>query len=1064
MTPHTTTIARFFLHPLAVTALLARVATAAPLPAATARHAITINTARIEEAVRAEMTAQRIPGVSVAVVRGGEIKYAKGFGLANVEHNVPVRPETVFQSGSVGKQFTATAVMMLVEQGRIGLDDGLAKYFPQAPEAWKGITIRRLLTHTSGMTDYPSGFDFRRDYTEDELIARGMAIPLAFPPGAKWSYSNLGYVTLGVLIHKVTGEFYGDFLQERIFRPLGMTTARIIDEADIVPNRAAGYRLVKGELKNQEWVSPTLNTTADGALYLTTLDMAKWDAALYTEKLLKKASLDAMWTPVRLNDGTTYPYGFGWTLGEVRGHRVIEHGGSWQGFQAYISRYVDDSLTIVAFDNLAGSRLDRIVARVAAVCDPELTPPDRGHIEAGAPPVAVRVPKVLELHGTRRADDYDWMRDKADPRLASYLDAENAYAAAVMKPTEALQATIFFEILGRLKPEEDLLPVEENGYLYFTRFEKGKEYPVYCRRKAAPGARDEVMLDANEQAAGHALYKSSQPVVSPDNRRIAFAADTSGDRVYTVRFKDLVAGTLLPDVLTGTAGEVVWAADSRSVLYSAPDASIRTYRVVRHVLGTPAGSDVVLYQEDDPMFEVALSRSKSRAYAIIDTSSETTSEVRYLDLADPGATPALFQHRTPGREYRVDHGGGAFFIRTNLDAPDFRLMQAETGKTAVRDWKAVMPAEPGVLLEEFELFDGYVVLLERAGGLPRLRTLRLADHTVRQVPFREEAYDVGLEATPEYQSRSFRFRYSSPVVPNTVYEVDLASGVKLPLRRDEVLGGYDEARYEARRVQATAPDGTKVPISLVMQRGLRLDGKNPLLLLAYGAYGSTSSFCRLTFQPERLSLLDRGFVVAVAHVRGGSELGRAWYEDGKLLHKKNTYSDFIACAERLVALRYTSPATLFADGISAGGMLMAVAANWRPDLFKGIVAEVPWTDVVTDSLDPSLPLVTVEYEEWGNPGRKADFDYLLSYSPYDNVKAQAYPAMLVTGAFNDTQVMVWNPAKWVAKLRATKTDDNPLLLITNMASGHSGASGRLERYRLTALKYAFVLQLAGIDR
>ncbi len=572
------------------------------------------------------------------------------------------------------------------------------------------------------------------------------------------------------------------------------------------------------------------------------------------------------------------------------------------------------------------------------------------------------------------------------------------------------------------------------------------------------------MLDVNALAAGHAIFKTGQPAVSPDNRLIAFAADTSGDRRYEIRFKDLATGELLADVLAGTAGEVVWAADGRSVLYTTPDASIRTYRVMRHVLGAPAGSDAVLYQEDDPMFEVALSRSKSRAFAIIDASSETTSEVRYLDLADPGAKPAVFQARTPGLEYTVDHGGGAFFIRTNLDAPDFRLMRAEAGKTGVRDWQAVLPAEPGVLLEEFELFDGYVVLLERANGLPRLRTLRTADHALRQLPFHEEAYDVELETTPGYASRSFRFRYSSPVVPNTVLEANLASGVAVPLRRDEVRGGYDPARYEVRRLQATAPDGKKVPISLVMRRGLRLDGTNPLLLLAYGAYGSTSSFCRLTFQPERLSLLDRGFIVAVAHVRGGSELGRAWYEGGKLLHKRNTYSDFIACAEHLVAQRYTSPRRLFANGLSAGGMLMAVVANWRPDVFKGIIAEVPWTDVVTDSLDPSLPLVTVEYEEWGNPNRREDYDYLRSYSPYDNVKAQAYPAMLVTGAFNDTQVMVWNPAKWVARLRATRTDGNPLLLVTNMASGHSGASGRTERYKLTALKYAFMLQLVGIDR
>jgi oligopeptidase B len=677
-----------------------------------------------------------------------------------------------------------------------------------------------------------------------------------------------------------------------------------------------------------------------------------------------------------------------------------------------------------------------------------------------APPVAPKVAKVLEFHGDRRLDEYDWMRDKTDPRLKAYLEAENAYAAGFMKPTETLQQRIFAEITGRLSPYEEMPPFEENGYLYFTRFEKGKEYPLYCRRKAVAGAPDEVILDVNELAAGHAIYKTSQPVVSPDNRLLAFAADTSGNRLHTIRFKDLASGRMLPDVLPDTSGDAVWFADSHSVLYTVPDASVRTYRVVRHVLGQPIASDTVLYQEDDHTFEVGLSLSKSRTYALIETSSETTSEYYLLDLADPHAKLALFQARTPGLRYWIDHGGGTFYIRTNLDAPDFRLMQARPGHTDARSWKPVVPHVAGVLVEGFDVFKGFVVLQERAGGLPRFRIVRLADGRARVVGFPDAAYDAVLEGTPEYASRAFRVRYSSPIVPTSIYDVDLASGARTLLKRDVVAGGFDPSRYVVRRLSAPARDGKHVPISLVMRKGLRLDGTNPLLLCGYGAYGNSRVY-RPDFEPERLSLLDRGFIFAIAHVRGGSDLGRSWYEDGKLLHKKNTYSDFIACAEYLIAQRYTSPRYLFADGLSAGGMLMAVVANWRPDLFKGIIAEVPWTDVVTDSLDPNLPLVTVEYEEWGNPNRKAEYDYLLSYSPYDNVKAQSYPAMLVTGAFNDTQVMVWNPAKWVAKLRAMKTDHNPLLLVTNMASGHSGASGRTERYKLTALKYAFMLHLLG---
>jgi oligopeptidase B len=676
------------------------------------------------------------------------------------------------------------------------------------------------------------------------------------------------------------------------------------------------------------------------------------------------------------------------------------------------------------------------------------------------PPVAPKVAKVLEFHGEKRLDEFDWMRDKTDPRLKAYLEAENAYAAAFLRPTEKLQAKIFAEIEGRLVPDERTLPFEENGYLYLTRFEKGKEYPLYCRRKAVAGAPDEVMLDVNELAAGHAIYKTSQPVVSPDNRLLAFAADTSGNRLHTIRFKDLRSGTLLPDVLPDTSGDVVWFADSHSVLYTVPDASVRTYRVVRHVLGQPIASDAVLYQEDDHMFEVGLSLSKSRKYALIETSSETTSEYYVLDLTDARAKRTLFQTRTPGLRYWIDHAGNVFYIRTNLHARDFRLMEARPGHTDSRSWKPVVPYAPGALLEEFDLLKGFVVLQERVNGLPRLRIVRLADRQERIVGFPDAAYDAVLEATPEYTSHTCRVRYSSPIVPTSIYEVDLTSGAKKLLNREAVPGGFDPSLYVVRRLSAPARDGKHVPISLVMRKGLRLDGTNPLLLCGYGAYGNSRVY-RPDFEPERLSLLDRGFIFAIAHVRGGSDLGRSWYEDGKLLHKRNTYSDFIACAEYLIAQRYTSPRYLFANGLSAGGMLMAVVANWRPDLFKAIIAEVPWTDIVTDSLDPSLPLVTVEYEEWGNPNRMADYDYLLSYSPYDNVKAQSYPAMLVTGAFNDTQVMVWNPAKWVAKLRAMKTDHNPLLLVTNMASGHSGASGRTDRYRLTALKYAFMLHLLG---
>jgi len=674
------------------------------------------------------------------------------------------------------------------------------------------------------------------------------------------------------------------------------------------------------------------------------------------------------------------------------------------------------------------------------------------------PPRATKVPKVLEMHGEKRLDDYFWINDRTDPNVVAYLEAENAYATAVMKSTERLQARLFEEMAGRLKPNDRSVPVEDNGYFYYTRHEEGKEYPIYCRRKGSRTAAEEVMLDVNVLAEGHTLYKTAGLTVSPDNRVLAFGVDTSGNLMYTIFFKDLAAGKMLSDAIPGTAADVAWAADSRTVFYTTNDATVRADRVMRHELGEPPECDALVYEEDDVKFEVSLSLSKSRAYVLVDTSSEDSSEYRYLDSSNPRGKLEIFQARTPRLRYWVEHGGGKFYIRTDLDAPNFRLMAADPGSTGKESWKPVVPYQPKVLLEEFDVFNGYVVLGERAGGLPRLRVVRLSDRKERTFSFDDAAYDAGLEKNPEFATRTFRFHYSSPIVPDSIYEYDIATGKRRLLKRDPVLGGYDPRNYKVRRLEAPAPDGARVPISLVFRKGLRQDGNNPLLLYGYGAYGYSSA---AGFAPERISLLDRGFVFAIAHVRGGQELGRAWYEDGKLLHKKNTYSDFIACAEYLIAGKYTNPAKLFANGMSAGGMLMAVVANWRPDLFRGIVAEVPWTDVVTDSLDPNLPLVTVEYEEWGNPGSKEVYDYLLSYSPYDNVKAQAYPAMLATAAFNDTQVMYWNPAKWVAKLRAMRTDDNVILLVTNMASGHSGASGRLEKYKLTALKYAFMLNLLG---
>ncbi|HVN31725.1 MAG TPA: prolyl oligopeptidase family serine peptidase, partial [Thermoanaerobaculaceae bacterium] len=497
--------------------------------------------------------------------------------------------------------------------------------------------------------------------------------------------------------------------------------------------------------------------------------------------------------------------------------------------------------------------------------------------QAVAPPKAAQFPKVLETHGETRVDNYFWMNDRNDPNVVAYLEAENAYAAAVMKPTEKLQAKLYSEMAGRLVPDEQTLPVEDNGYLYITRYEEGKEYPIHCRRKPSPGSPEEVMLDVNVLAAGHKLYKTTGLTVSPDNRVLAFGVDTMGNRMYTILFKDLATGKMLPDAIPGTSGDIAWAADSRTVFYAANDATVRAFRVMRHVLGEPPERDAVLFQENDVRFEVSLSLSKSREFVIVETASETSSETRYLDAGKPLGELKLFQARTPNLRYRVQHGGGKFYVQTDLGAPNFTLMRTEPGSTGKDSWKPVVPYNPQVLLEEFDIFQGYAVLLERADGLPRVRVVNLADGKARVVALRDEALEIGLEKTPEFASRTFRFTYASPVVPDSTYEYVLSTGTQMLLKRERVLGGYDPGRYEVRRVWARAPDGVRVPISLAFKKGLRQNGTNPTLLCGYGAYGSME-VCRPGFESDRISLLDRGFVYAIAHVRGGGELGRAWYE------------------------------------------------------------------------------------------------------------------------------------------------------------------------------------------
>ena len=676
------------------------------------------------------------------------------------------------------------------------------------------------------------------------------------------------------------------------------------------------------------------------------------------------------------------------------------------------------------------------------------------------PPTAAQKPHAHTNFGVTREDPYFWLRERDDPAVIAHLSAENAYTAAMTAHTKALEDQIYNEIVGRIKQDDATVPVLDNGFFYYTRYEEGREYPIYARKRGSLDAPEEVMLDVNALAEGHAYYNVGGLTVSEDGNLLAFAADTVSRRIYTVYFKDLRTGRLLPDVLPNTTGNVVWANDNRTVFYGGKNLeTLRNDRVFRHALGA-TGADAELYFEADEEFNTALSKSKSRRYIFLNASQTLSSEVRYLDANAPSGDFQTFLPREPEHEYDVDHAGGAFYIHTNDGgAANFKLMRAAERATSKARWEEVIPHRADVLLEGFELFKDHLVLQERERGLTQIRVRPWADAASEHaVDFGEPTYTAALSANPEYETDRVRFVYTSLTTPNSTFEYAMPTRTKTLLKRDPVVGTFDPGDYVTERLNATAPDGTPVPISLVYRKGTPLDGTSPLLLYGYGSYGASMN---AGFSLSRLSLLDRGFVYAIAHIRGGQEMGRAWYDDGKLMKKANTFTDFIAAGEHLVATRYADPARLYAMGGSAGGLLMGAVVNLRPDLFTAVVAQVPFVDVVTTMLDASIPLTTFEYDEWGNPNEEAAFRYMLSYSPYDNVEPKAYPAMLVTTGLHDSQVQYWEPAKWVARLRERKVDANPLLLKTNMEAGHGGASGRFQRFREVAFEYAFLLDRAG---
>ncbi len=679
-----------------------------------------------------------------------------------------------------------------------------------------------------------------------------------------------------------------------------------------------------------------------------------------------------------------------------------------------------------------------------------------------APPIAREIPFRIEKHGHVRTDPYYWLNDRDNPDVIAYLEAENAYTEAMTAHTGKLQKTLFEEFRARMKEDDASPPYRKKDYWYYTRYETGKEYPVYARRKSTLEAPEEVMLDVNQAAGGFDYYNVGALSVSTDQRLMAVASDTMGRRVYTIRFKDLATGEILPDVISETTPNIAWANDDKTLFYSRQDPqTLRSFRIYRHELGTDPAGDVLVYEEPDETFSAFVRKTRSEKYLLIGSVSTLSTEYRYAEADRPAGEFRVILPREPDHEYHPDHFGDDFLLRTNWQAKNFRLMRTPVGSTDKSGWSTVIPHREDVLLEDFDVFRNHLVLTERKDGLIRLRVRSWTGEGEHYIDFGEPAYLAYVGTNPEFDTNLLRFGYTSMTTPNSTYEYDMATRERTLIKRDPVLGDFDPDDYVTERLYAPAPDGTPVPISLVYRKGTRKEGPAPLVLYGYGSYGFSID---PRFSITRLSLLDRGFVYAIAHIRGGEEMGRPWYESGKLLSKKNTFTDFIAAGEYLVADGYADPQRLFAMGGSAGGLLMGAVINMRPDLFKGVIAAVPFVDVVTTMLDDTIPLTTSEYDEWGNPNDKTYYDYLLSYSPYDNVEKKAYPNLLVTTGLHDSQVQYWEPAKWVAKLRTHKTDTNRLLLKTNMDAGHGGASGRFEALKETAFEYAFLLDLAGADK
>ena len=698
-----------------------------------------------------------------------------------------------------------------------------------------------------------------------------------------------------------------------------------------------------------------------------------------------------------------------------------------------------------------------LVAFVSIKCQKTV---EQKYPDVKAPVAEVKPREIISKHGDERVDNYFWLRNSEDSAVVNYLKAENKYLDTMMAHTKAFQEKLFLEMKGRIKEKDESVPYKLDDYFYYSRVVEGGEYPIYCRKKDSMEGTEEIIADGNEMGKGHGYFNMGTDV-SPDHTLCALVVDTVGRRFYSITVKDLKSGKLLTDKIGGTTGNMEWSNDNKYIYYSKQDPNtLRSDKVYRHTLGKPTTTDELIFEEKDQTLSCYIGKSRSKKYLLVQSGRTDASVARFMEIDNPKSKLTVFEPLKENIQYSIDHINGKFYVRTNADAKNYRLAEVPEDKTTKENWKDIVPNREDIFLEGFELFTNYLAIQDTKEGLDKIRIIKWADNSEKAIDFGESVYVAGIGNNPDPKSTTLRYFYQSMTTPPSQYDYSMENADKKLLKEQEVLGGFDRNNYQTERLWATARDGVKIPVSIVYRKDkYKKDGNSPCFQYAYGSYGASMP---AFFSSSRLSLLDRGFVYAIAHIRGGQEMGGKWYEDGKMLKKKNTFNDFIDVSEYLIQEKYTSKEKLFANGGSAGGLLMGAITNMRPDLYKGIIADVPFVDVINTMEDETIPLTTFEWKEWGNPNVKEEYDYMLSYSPYDNVAKKDYPNLLVTTGLHDSQVQYWEPAKWVAKLRAMKTDKNLLLLKTNMEAGHGGASGRFESLKEDALMYAFVLDLVGV--